>query len=143
MSRTGSGGRTAAVTRRGLAFGFTNALFTLAFLFSIVVQLNDPDPFAWVLIYGIAAVACVLAQLRRGHWLLPAAIATGAGVWALTIAPRVIGQVRFLDMFGAFEMENVGIEESRELYGLLIILVWMVVLTVRQVRRSVERRGHG
>jgi hypothetical protein len=41
-------------------------------------------------------------------------------------------------MFGAFEMRTVGIEESREMYGLLIIAAWMAVLAVR-ARRGAAR----
>jgi hypothetical protein len=47
----------------------------------------------------------------------------------------VLGNVRFIEMFGAFEMKNIGVEESREMYGLLIVAVWMAVLTVAPVTR--------
>ncbi|MGH7502895.1 MAG: transmembrane 220 family protein [Longimicrobiales bacterium] len=107
-----------------------NAVMLLAFVLSVVVQYNDPDPFLWMALYGLAAVACVLALLRRGHWLFPALLLVLTLGWAAILAPRVLGQVRFLDMFGAFEMKNVGIEESREMYGLLIVAVWMAVLTI-------------
>jgi len=45
--------------------------------------------------------------------------------WAATIAPRVIGQVPFLDMFKEFEMKDIGVEESREMYGLILVGGWM------------------
>ncbi len=106
----------------------------LAFLFSIVVQFNDPDPFAWIAIYGLAAGASVLGLLGRGHWACPAVVGLVAAVWAARIAPGVLSQVPFLAMFGAFEMENAGIEESREMYGLVFIATWMVVLAVRAAR---------
>ena len=44
-------------------------------------------------------------------------------------------------MFGAFEMRSVGIEESREMYGLLIIAAWMAGLAVRARRRAARERG--
>jgi hypothetical protein len=106
----------------------------LAILFSIVVQFNDPDPFAWIAIYGLAAGASVLGLLGRGHWACPAVVGLVAAVWAARIAPRVLSQVPFLAMFDAFEMENAGIEESREMYGLVFIATWMVVLAVRAAR---------
>lgn len=34
-------------------------------------------------------------------------------------------------LHGAFEMRNVGVEESREMYGLLISAAWMAVLALR------------
>lgn len=74
-----------------------DALMLLAFVFSVVVQLNDPDPWLWVAVYGLAGVAIVLSLAGRNHWALPAGLALTLG-WALTIAPRVFGDVRFFEM---------------------------------------------
>ena len=38
----------------------TNALALAAFLFSVAVQFNDPDPLRWVAVYGAAAIVCLL-----------------------------------------------------------------------------------
>ncbi|MEX0891338.1 MAG: transmembrane 220 family protein [Gemmatimonadota bacterium] len=121
---------------RSRLFAGLNVLLLLAFVFSVVVQVNDPDPIAWMALYGLAAAACLLAVLGRGHWIFPALLGLAALGWALGIAPRVLGRVPFLDMFGAFEMKSMAIEESREMYGLLIIAVWMAVLAATGVRRS-------
>jgi hypothetical protein len=66
--------------------------------------------------------------------------------------PRVVGHVPFREMFGAFEMRTVGIEESREMYGLLIIAAWMAVLAlaprysssaIRSAASRVQRGNRG
>jgi hypothetical protein len=116
------------------AWTIADALFLAMFTMSVIVQVNDPDPLPWILVYGAAAVAAAAALARRLTWWLPAAVAAAALTWAASIAPRVIGTVPFLDMFGAFEMKSTGIEESREMYGLLLIAAWMTVLTVRAFR---------
>lgn len=113
-----------------------NVLMLLAFAFSVLVQVNDPDPLAWVTIYCLAAVGCALSIVRRGHWAFPALVGIAAAVWASVIAPRVLGQVPFVDMFGAFEMENMGVEESREMYGLLIVAGWMAVVAIVSGQRA-------
>jgi hypothetical protein len=41
---------------------------------------------------------------------------------------------RFRSMFSAWEMENAGIEESREMYGLFIVAVWMAAISVASWR---------
>lgn len=115
-----------------------DALMLVAFALSVLVQLNDPDPLRWIAIYGLSSVACVFALVGRGHWLFPATVGALAAGWAAAIAPRVVGAVPFLDMFSAFEMANVGIEESREMYGLLIVAIWMGVLALRMVRLSAQ-----
>jgi hypothetical protein len=115
-----------------------DALFFVMFALSVVVQFNDPDPVRWAAIYGAAAVVCLLALVgRTARW--PALIVGGVAlVWAVTIAPRVVGKVNPREMFSAWEMKNAGVEESREMYGLLLIAFWMAGVAVR-AERSAKR----
>ena len=118
-----------------------DAVMLLLFTLGAVVQLNDPDPLRWIAVYALAAAACLLSLLRRMHPLPPALLCVVALAWAATLWPRVAGRVPFGEMFGAFEMRSVGIEESREMYGLLIIAAWMAVLALRARRGSRGRRN--
>ena len=113
-----------------------NAVLFLAFVFSVIVQFNDPDPWSWALIYAAAAIICALEIRRRVRWPAAALLAGIAFIWAATIAPRVLGKVNFTDMFAEFEMANIGIEESREMYGLLIIAAWMTAVAIAAWRRA-------
>ena len=112
-----------------------NWVMTAAFLFSVAVQYNDPDPIRWMLVYGLAALACILHLRRQLQWYLPAALGATAFGWAASIAPRVIGKTTFGDMFQSFHMINPVVEEAREMGGLLIVAAWMLVLVV------VSKRG--
>lgn len=114
--------------RSKVAWKIADALFLLMFAFSVIVQYNDPDPLTWMAIYGAAAVACVLSLVGKLPWWYAVLVGVIALAWAATIAPRVMGQVPFLDMFAEFEMKDIGVEESREMYGLLMIGGWMAVL---------------
>lgn len=107
-----------------------------AFAMSVLVQVNDPDPWLWIAIYGAAGIVTALLIAARLQWWMAAAVAVVAAIWAATIAPRVIGKVPFMSMFGAFEMQNIGIEESREMYGLLLIALWCAVAAWRSRIRS-------
>ncbi len=115
----------------------------LLFALGAAVQVNDPDPIRWFAVYALAAAACLLSLLRRLHWAFPALLGAAALAWAATIAPRVVGRVPFGDMFAAWEMRNAGVEESREMYGLLIIAAWMAVLALRARRGSARLRRAG
>lgn len=115
-----------------------DAVFALLFAIAVVVQFNDPDPLKWVLIHAAAAWASLLSALGRVTRLLPLAVAAAALLWAAMIVPRVVGQVPFGDMFADWEMQNAGVEESREMYGLLLIALWMSVVAMR-ARRAVKR----
>jgi len=109
-------------------------VFLLLFAMSVAVQVNDPDPFRWMALYGAAAIACGLWLARRLPRWLPVVIAAAAILWALTIVPRVLGKVPFLEMFAAWEMKDLGVEESREMYGLLLVAGWMLLLAWRSRR---------
>ena len=105
------------------------------FFFGAAVQYNDPDPLRWIAIYAAAGVVCALAAMARLHWWLAAAVGMVALVWAVTLAPRAFPNVRILEMFSAWEMENQRIEEAREMYGLLMIALYMSVLAITAGRR--------
>jgi transmembrane protein TMEM220 len=116
-----------------------NAVMLLAFLFSAAVQYNDPDPVRWMAIYGAAAAICAAELRRRTRLGYPALVGAIALAWAASIAPRVLGVVRFSAMFAEFEMKNAGVEESREMYGLLIVAAWMAAVAVAARLRSARR----
>ena len=107
----------------------------LAFALSVVVQFNDPDPLLWATIYAVAALVSWLEIRRRTMPWVPAVIAAASLVWAGMLAPRVIGKVPFGAMFAEFEMANVGVEESREMYGLVLIALWMIAVATAAWRR--------
>jgi hypothetical protein len=109
-------------------------IFGALFLLGAIVQYNDPDPLRWMLIYLAAATSCVLAALGRVHWSFPAAVALGALLWAVTLAPQVLGSVEASELIGAWEMKDARIEVGREMYGLLIIAAWMSLIVVVELR---------
>jgi hypothetical protein len=122
-------------------FKLLNYLMLAMFIFSVIVQYNDPDPLVWMTLYGLAAVACVIAFKRPAHWLLPGGLALLALSWAGTIALRVWGKVAVGELFEAWEMKDQRVEEARELGGLLIVAVWMLVLFCRAARLWLTRRA--
>lgn len=121
--------------RLGLGWTVANIIAALLFAASVAVQINDPDPLPWVAIYGGAAIIALLECVRRVRPVFPALLSLTALGWAASIAPRVIGKVPFAEMFDAFEMKNVGVEESREMYGLLLVALWMAVVAFAGRRR--------
>jgi transmembrane protein TMEM220 len=125
-----------AAERVNAAWKVADALLLLMFVFSVAVQVNDPDPIRWMAIYGAAALACLLSLMGRLPWWFAVLTGVIALAWAATIAPRVIGQVPFMDMFAEFEMKDIGVEESREMYGLILIGGWMAILAHRAFRKA-------
>ncbi len=114
---------------------WANYLMAALFVFGAAVQLNDPDPLWWVVIYLAAAAVCTLVARGILHLAPPIIVAAACALWSLSLAPSVVAKVPFLDMFSAWEMRDVGIEQSREMYGLLIIALWMIVDAVYIFKR--------
>jgi hypothetical protein len=104
-------------------------IFGLLFLLGAAVQYNDPDPLSWVLVYVAASIASFARAVGRLPRAVPAVVGVCALAWAATLAPEVLSRGAFINMFGAWEMANTGIEISREFWGLIIVAAWMAALT--------------
>ena len=111
-------------------FGILNLVVAVFFALFVLVQYNDPDPLLWMVVYSVAALACVLYRLER----LPPEAAAGYGVLALLLglylAYRVISQGQFI-----FD------EEGREMMGSFLVAIWMGVLYWRGVQRQMNADG--
>ena len=120
--------------RRGMRV--PTILMGLLFLVAVALQYNDPDPVQWMAIYGAAALACLLALRGRLPRWLPALVGLAALVWAAALAPRVVGQVAPGELFREMGMATLAIEEAREMGGLLIVAIWMLVLLAAAPRQA-------
>jgi hypothetical protein len=107
---------------------------TALFLIAAALQYNDPDPIQWMAIYGLAALACLLALAGRLPRPVPGLIGLAALVWALALAPAVVGRVSLGELFESYTMKSQSVEEAREMGGLLVVTAWMAVLALRRAR---------
>jgi hypothetical protein len=114
-----------------------NFLLALMFLAFAFVQVNDPDPLIWILIYGNMAVLCILAMFRMRFkiWL----VASGVFylIYASFLFPGALEWFQSPDKSLLFDdlakMQNLYIEETREFLGLVIC---MVVLFFHLIKAS-------
>ena len=113
-----------------------NPWMSVIFAIFVALQWNDPDPYYWMPMYGSAMIACILAALGRLRPWISSTVGLVALVWAITLSPQVFGHARFSDMFQSMKASNPTIEVSREMYGLLIVVVWMAALTLAARRRG-------
>ena len=95
-------------------------------LLSIVVQINDPDGWQWMFIYGVALVPTAAAIARTWTGLsVIAAIGYYAGF--VYVMPRE-SIANISTLLTDLQMHEAGVEEAREAGGLLLCAVWMTVL---------------
>ena len=110
-----------------------NQLFVFIFILFAVVQYNDPDPYLWVPIYLFPAVLCFLAAREKfyknaytGGFIFFSLYA----VFKLLDQNGVIDWLRFHDaanIAATMKAEQPWIEESREFFGLAIILIVLFI----------------
>lgn len=113
----------------------------LLFLFAAAVQLNDPDPLGWIGIYVAAGIVCATEIRRRTQIWAPAGVALVAILWGATLWPRAHA-VPLDALVAEWEMRNLRVEEAREMYGLAIVALWMLVIAAVALRRRIVRRRH-
>ena len=112
-----------------------NYFFLLIFLLCVAVQYNDPDPLQWIAIYGAALVCCTLFAVRKLSPYVAAAVGLAALIWAFLILPEVWGRpIPINEVFATIHMLSPGVEELREMGGLLIVSFWMLILFLKSKR---------
>ena len=119
---------------------YFNYLFVLVFILFAVVQYNDPDPYLWIPIYMYPAVICYFeAQektIKKLFYNIGFAVFGAYAVYKLFDPNGVIDWIKYHDatsIAATMKAEKPWVEESREFFGLLIILV---VLMINYKRRK-------
>lgn len=106
-----------------LANGFMAVFFAL----SAYVQINDPDPILWMLIYGIPCALCcslvVSSSLQDNIvWKWTAIIHLVTCIFGILYSLKAL-------LKGQIDSKNpLNYEEGREIAGLFIVVLWLGIL---------------
>jgi hypothetical protein len=110
-----------------------NIIFCLLFIVFAALQYNDPDPYLWMPIYLYAAVLCWLAAKRRYY---KKAYLFGIAVYSVYAIYKVFDQNGLIEWISFHHAANIAetmkaeqpwIEESREFFGLIILIVVLAI----------------
>lgn len=120
-----------------------NFLLGIMFLVFAFLQLNDPDPVIWILIYGLMATFSIMAifSFYPQRFLL-AALAVFV-LYSLLYVDGVIAWLGSDDRSALFDdvmkMQYWYIEEAREFLGLLICIAVLIFYIVRSrgIRKTI------
>ena len=119
-----------------------NLLLAALFLLFAFVQINDPDPALWILLYGLMAVACIFAAFGRYYPKVISVVLILYLALSFFYLPGVIewlGSEHKSMLFDDIaKMQYPYIEESREFLGLFICII---VLVMHLLTWRVRRRG--
>ncbi|MFZ6012410.1 MAG: transmembrane 220 family protein [Bacteroidota bacterium] len=116
-----------------------NIVLAVMFLVFAFLQLNDPDPVVWILVYGAMAAVCIMAAFRYYSKKFLLSLLVLYVAYSIVFLPGVQEWMRQENKGVLFDdvmkMEHPYIEESREFLGLMICVAVLVVQLVRS-RRS-------
>ena len=117
-----------------------NFLLAAMFLVFAFVQINDPDPVIWILIYGIMAVFCIMAIFEFYPNKFMIGVLVLYALYSIVYLPGLAQWLRSDNKADLFDniakMENLYIEESRESLGLFICIIVLVFYLVRSRKLS-------
>jgi Transmembrane family 220, helix len=112
-----------------------NLILAIMFLLFAFVQVNDPDPVIWILVYGLMAVFSVMAMFEFYPQKFLIATAAVYTLYSLTLITGVIEWYQSGNWAGLFDdvakMDHLYIEESREFLGLMICIIVLIVYIIR------------
>jgi len=110
-----------------------NLIFCLLFVFSAFLQYNDPDPYIWMPIYLYGAVLCWMAFRNKYY---PKAYLIGIFLYLAYAIYLFFAKDGVLDWINKHNAEDIAatmkaekpwIEETREFFGLVILIVVLAI----------------
>lgn len=119
-----------------------NIIFCVLFVLFAALQYNDPDPYVWIPIYMYAAILCWFAF--RGRYM-PKAYLIGIGVYLIYAGYLFFANDGVLDWITKHQAANIAesmhaekpwIEETREFFGLVILIVVLLIDYVKARKTS-------
>lgn len=117
-----------------------NFLLAAMFLVFAFVQINDPDPVIWILIYGSMAIVCIMAIFDFYLKKFLIGLLAVFLVYSFFYVPGVLEWLQQDNKLALFDevakMEHLYIEESREFLGLLICVLVLLFYLFRAMKFS-------
>jgi hypothetical protein len=113
-----------------------NIIFIILFIVFAALQYNDPDPYLWMPIYLYAAYLCYLAIKGTYH---PVMYIIGLSLYGIYAIYLLVDKTGVLNWAGEHHSENIvqsmkaekpWIEETREFFGLIIVMAVLVICFV-------------
>lgn len=124
-----------------------NIIFTFLFVVFAALQYNDPDPYLWVPIYLYTAALCWQASRNKFY---PKAYIIGIVLYAAYAVYKIFDQNGLLDWINLHHAENIAetmkaekpwVEESREFFGLIILIGVLVINFLYARKKRIIKKG--
>ena len=123
-----------------------NFVFIILFIISAALQYNDPDPYLWMPIYLFGAYLCWQSIIGKFNPTLYWIGFVGYGAYAIY---KIFDTNGVLDWMNLHHEENIAatmkaekpwIEETREFFGLLILIGVLLVNYIYLARKKTVKK---
>jgi hypothetical protein len=124
-----------------------NLILSVLFILFAALQYNDPDPYVWIPIYLYGAIFCWLA-FRNQYF--PRAYLVGILIYAVYAIYLFVAKDGVWDWMtvhhaaniaGSMKAEQPWIEETREFFGLVILII-VLVINYFYAKKKPKRTSH-
>ena len=120
-----------------------NIIFIILFIVSAALQYNDPDPYVWIPIYLYAALLCYWAtrkKYKRSLYMVGLAVYIAYAIYLFFNKTGVLNWIKehqAENIVQTMKATKPWIEETREFFGLLIVIV-VLIINIVWLRRSTK-----
>ena len=124
-----------------------NLVFAILFVLFALLQYNDPDPYVWIPIYIYGALMCWMCFKGKGNRTALYAGITIYLAYAIYLFVADDGVLSWIkdhnaeNIAGTMQAQTPWIEDSREFFGLVILMVVLGINAARVARTSRSARG--
>jgi len=121
-----------------------NFIFCILFIVSAGLQYNDPDPYIWIPIYLIGAVISFQASRGKVYPVFTLLVSAIFLIYDLYLFFDKFGVMSWLNehnaenIAGSMKASTPWIEETREFFGLLILIIVLMLNYFVSKRSSVK-----
>lgn len=128
-----------------LAMKIFNVVFAVLFVLFAALQWNDPDPYVWMPIYLYGAVFCGLAatgKYYKGWYLFGIVACLGYAVFKFFEHDGVLSWMmdhNAENIAGSMKASTPWIEDTREFFGLFIIIIVLLVNFVHASQKKTKK----
>jgi Transmembrane family 220, helix len=119
-----------------------NLVFFVLFIFFAALQYNDPDPYLWIPLYLFAAALCWFAFRQKFYpklYLLAIAIYGGYAAYLFFSKDGMLDWILehdSEDIAGEMKATKPWIEATREVLGLVIMILVLLINYFYSIRRQ-------
>jgi Transmembrane family 220, helix len=112
------------------------------FIISAGLQYNDPDPYLWITIYGVAALLAYMNIVKKHDRFSHLGMLLACLIYGFTLVFKTDGVISWFrdhqaeSLVQSMKATKPWIENAREFGGLMIIAVFLVINLIVEKRKT-------